>query len=198
MTDRTREFWETTFAQKGARIEALWGSNESQRVRFEALLRASGGSLWGATSLLDVGCGFGDLRTFLLSRGLAPRYVGIDMAEAAIAEATRRTSHGGFHLGSWDQLKDPLGYQDLIFASGLFGVRFDGWEDYVVRTLDEMFARAHMAVVVNFLSNSAPVRDEHSMFVAPEWALTQALRLTKRVKLLHDYRDNDFTLCLEK
>src|SRR4030042_1546772 len=63
------------------------GSRESQEVRFDVLTQI--GDLANA-SVLDVGCGFGDLHSYLEKRGIPVRYTGLALQPAFIEEARRR------------------------------------------------------------------------------------------------------------
>src|SRR5258707_3785595 len=62
-----------------------WNGAESQRLRFDQLLRVSGAE--PEFSLNDVGCGYGALLDYLGSLGKKCDYVGIDISEAMIAKA---------------------------------------------------------------------------------------------------------------
>src|SRR5207253_1982593 len=74
--------------QFGYSARALgFGRRGSQERRFEALLAL--GDLHGA-SLLDVGCGFGDLLGWLHARGIRPRYFGLDICAPMIEHCRRR------------------------------------------------------------------------------------------------------------
>src|SRR5215470_4834967 len=64
-------------------------TRSSQQRRFAALLEL--GDLDGA-SILDVGCGFGDLLPYLESRGLRCLYTGLDACEPMIERCRQRFS----------------------------------------------------------------------------------------------------------
>src|SRR5260370_27725893 len=62
-----------------------WNGAESQRLRFDQLLRVSRAE--PEFGLNDVGCGYGALLDYLSSLGKKCDYVGIDISEAMIAKA---------------------------------------------------------------------------------------------------------------
>src|SRR2546423_362515 len=67
----------------------LWASPRTQAVRFQTLLRAVDVT---DLTVLDVGCGRGDLLVYMLNRGIYPRsYIGLEAVEAlaGAAEAKR-------------------------------------------------------------------------------------------------------------
>src|SRR5690348_6202788 len=72
----------------GAGFSALlWASKRTQEQRFDALAKLADPT---GLSILDLGCGRGDLLDFLIARGMKPkRFVGIEGVEefASAAEA---------------------------------------------------------------------------------------------------------------
>lgn len=194
--DATRAFWSRRFAEKGPRIEALWGSEESQRARFEAFLRTK--CFARGSHVLDVGCGFGDFYGYLRERDVpVGSYLGVDLMPEAIEEAEARYPDAEFVAGDWREVP-MVPPPTVVCASGIFGLAVPGWEQYVQATLRAMHERAYDAVVVNFLSSQAPTKSPEAKFADPGTVLEWALACTPRVQLLHDYRANDFTVVLRK
>src|SRR2546423_9712105 len=75
--------------RRGAGVGAvLWASRYTQTTRFEAMLKLADPT---GRSVLDLGCGCGDLLDFFLTRGAAPtKYVGLEgVGELAAAAAAR-------------------------------------------------------------------------------------------------------------
>ena len=81
-----------------------WASRESQLIRFDVL--AANVDLVGK-SLLDVGCGLGDLWAFLKARDISVAYTGVDLAEKMVAAARDRHRDADFQCGD-------------VFAGGMF------------------------------------------------------------------------------
>ena len=81
-----------------------YGRPASQQKRYHAAL--SLGALH-RRSLLDMGCGFGDLLAFLNARGVQPRYTGVDLCAPMIERCKRRfdRSDAQFVIG------DALGFK---------------------------------------------------------------------------------------
>src|SRR5262245_18456396 len=72
-----------------------WGSRESQRLRFAVL--AGVGPLGGA-SVLDVGCGQGDLLDWLRESGIDAQYAGVDITPPMVEVARRRFPGASFEV----------------------------------------------------------------------------------------------------
>ncbi|MBN1438914.1 MAG: class I SAM-dependent methyltransferase [Anaerolineales bacterium] len=173
------------------------GSRESQEVRFEVLSQI--GDLRNA-AILDVGCGFGDLRTFLERRGIPVRYTGLDIQPAFIEEARRRHPGDAFVCADVERY-EPEAPPDYVFISGTFNVKFrEDQEAWIFRILGRLFARCRRGVAINLLStyyDPGHFRDD-MFYCRPERAFELAHAVARWVTLRHDYLPHDFTLYLHR
>ena len=168
----------------------------SQEKRFEALLAL--GDFHGRR-LLDVGCGFGDFLPFLESRGIRPRYTGLDLCEPMVARARERFGGARARFLVGDALDhEPDEPYDYVVASGIFGLDADGARERIHPTVARMFEWAGAGLAVNFLSRCAPAHADARVYLDPAEMLELALGLTPAVRLDHGYLPNDFTLHLYK
>jgi SAM-dependent methyltransferase len=171
------------------------GSRESQEVRFDVLAQI--GDLTNA-SVLDVGCGFGDLRSYLEKRGIPVRYTGLDIQPAFIEEARRRHPGDEFFCADVERY-EPKQPPDYVLISGTFNVKFrEDQEAWVFRILRRLFGMAQRGVGINMLStyyDPGHFRDD-MFYCPPERALLEAHAITRWVALRHDYLPHDFTLYL--
>ena len=173
-----------------------YGRRSSQEKRFTAVLAL--GSLHGR-SLLDVGCGFGDLLAFLTARGVQPRYTGVDLCPPMIERCERRFAGSDARFLVADALDyAPDSSYDYVVASGIFGYAAKGTRARLRPTVEHLFSLAGIGLAVNFLSGCAPRRSPGRLYVYPWDMLQLALGLTPAVRLDHAYLPNDFTLCLYK
>jgi SAM-dependent methyltransferase len=196
----TSRFFESNVRRFGYGYRALgFGRRSSQEKRFGAL--AALGDFGGAT-VLDVGCGFGDLLAWLRARGVQPRYTGIDLTGSMI-ERCRKRFEGDGERSARFIVGDALTWQshtryDYVIASGLFGYHAKDTRARIQPTLEHLFDIAGIGLAVNFLSGCAPTRSPGRLYVHPADVLQYALRLTPAVRLDHTYMPNDFTLCMYK
>lgn len=173
------------------------GSAESQEVRFRVMLDVLDsmlGERLAGMSVLDFGCGKGDLAAFLGRCGRldALRYVGVDGIEENVEDA-RRTVGGDFRLLRWDGegrvVDDDI---DLIVFSGAFATTR---MDRRIAMLRSLLAQARVGVVGNFLTWKPGVDDWQGMILMdPDEALRVVDRTEFRVQLRADYLAHDFTL----
>ncbi len=136
----------------GAGFDAtLWSSREGQLRRFDVLLDLAdvdGGSI------LDLGCGIGDLARHLLVKSVPfSKYVGIDAVKEMIDVASEVDDpRCGFLVA--DPVRDPSCLEraaaDWIFISGTLNAMD---EDLARSLVDRAFEAAGVGVVFNFLSN---------------------------------------------
>ncbi len=137
--------------QFGASFEStLWNSREAQTLRFDVMIDLA--NLDGAT-VLDLGCGPGDLAAHLLGRGVPiAGYVGLDAVPQMIEAAGKRDLPGcRFVIG--DAVADPgllkTGEPDYVCISGTLNTMDDRTAKKLVA---DAFAAANHGVVFNFLS----------------------------------------------
>lgn len=179
----------------GEDVRVLWNSAASQRERFEVLVGVA--NLRGK-SVLDVGCGFGDLVPYLRERGIVvARYRGIDVVPEMVAIARRRYPDMDFACADLNNEAAEEPPCDVVLGSGLFFLPHPDWHRYMTASVERMYAHCREAVAVNFLSVHSPRPDEQSIYAEPAEVLRglQAA-ITPRVVLRHDYRLNDFTVYL--
>ena len=104
----------------GLTPKALWGSEQSQNVRFKILAELF--LTKSNFSVLDLGCGLGDFYKFLLNQGFEKiYYTGIDINNELIEEAQKRYSEENFILGSVNELP-VIEKFDYVVASGIYNL----------------------------------------------------------------------------
>ncbi len=179
---------------QGGTAKALgWKSGESQRKRFEAISKV--GDLSGC-SLLDVGCGYGDLRGYLDRRFSDFTYIGIDQMPEFIDSATMRYGNDAdtfFYRTDFTAVGLPQ--VDYVIASGALGYRCDN-SDFCFRMIQKMYAAAGRALAFNMLD--ADRFPEHELLVGHDCDKVVAFceTLSPRVKVVRGYLEDDFTVFL--
>jgi len=170
-------------------------SQESQSKRFEALTQV--GDVSGH-SVLDVGCGYGDLKGFLDRRYHAVSYIGIDQMAEFVQHA--RYLHGQrpeCYFCVADFTDAALPNADYVFASGVLGYRC-AQESFYFDMIVKMYLAANVALAFNMLD--AARFPPHSLLVGHDvdTVVAYCRRLSPRVELLQDYLDDDFTVLMYK
>ena len=174
-------------------------SEQSQTVRFDVMFEVLD-SLLGeglaGLSILDFGCGKGDLVAYLGRHGRLDtlRYIGIDGTEENVEDA-RRLGGYDFRLVRWNGVgrvvDEPV---DVIVFSGTFATT---GIDRRLAMYSSLLAQARVGVVGNFLTSTPGVKDYGEgmvLMMDPEDALRVVDRAVFRVQIRADYLPYDFTV----
>ena len=179
---------------------ADWKSEDSQRMRFEQLLRLIRPA--GSFTINDYGCGYGALADYLRSRNFSFQYRGFDISEEMIARARR--AHEGKTRCEFFSEKSLLSPADYSVASGIFNVKLDTpepeWREYVLETLGEFKELSRKAFAFNALTSySDPEFMRPDLYYANPLELFDYCRknLSRKVALLHDYPLYEFTIVVQ-
>jgi len=176
-----------------------WGKGGRQSIRYEVLTSPflHTDMPESTCSILDVGCGFGDLLDFLHARRWQGRYEGIDIVPDLLAVARQRHPGGHFALGdiSGEPLQ-KLGRFDYVIASGVFNARLHGEsnEVHIAKAIERMCEIARLGVFVDFMSSYVDYRNGQGWYTDPAWAFSTGKRFSRRVAIRHDYMPYEFTL----
>ena len=169
-----------------------YGSAASQAVRLgalaEAILTDDSGKVLGTPSVLDVGCGVGDLKGYLPKTAT---YTGWDFSLPIIQAA--RTKWPGTTFEPQSLLTSTqAAIADYVFASGLFQFRGLAW---LKKAVTRMYALANTTVAFNFLTTTTePEETKQDALTVARFCKT----LTPRVVVRMDYLPNDATVILFK
>ena len=206
-------YFEGLLAQHGANYKALdWNSPESQRLRFKIFKEIFVyGKKASGVSVLDAGCGLGDLYGFFKAEGLLHRnrisYIGYDVSPKLLEAARKKYPDAKFEL--IDILEDRYVPKfDYVFCSGIFNIRTSEENehlDFVKEMLFRMYDLSSCGVAVNFLSEGAlPIGSPEDLnssryfYFKPDEILNFCRFVCSRYILRHDYHPGDFTVYLLK
>lgn len=142
-------------AQTDAVHRVGWRDRLQQSTYFAALVEIGARD---DSSVLDVGCGQGDLYAFLDAQGFRGRYTGVDLSPELIASARERFPTARFVLG--DVLESALDAHDYVLASGLFDYRTSDSPVRLRATLRRMFALARLGLAWNMFAVAPPGRPD--------------------------------------
>lgn len=206
-------YFENLLDKHGPNHLALdWNSTDNQRLRFKVLKEILiYGKKSAGISLLDEGCGLGDLYGLLKADGSLNKsrisYTGYDISPKMIAAARKKYPEGKFEVK--DILEDRYTPKyDYIFCCGVFNIRTtdkDDHLDYVKEMLHRMYDLSSCGVAVNFLSEGGlPISDSEDLssgryfYFNPEMMVSYCRYICSRYILRHDYHPGDFTVYLLK
>jgi len=178
-----------------------WNSPESQRLRFEQLVKICDPGQ--PFTINDYGCGYGAFATYLREQGYEFEYAGYDISSKMIAEAEEL--HAGAEGLRFFADESALGEADYTVASGIFNVRLEtgegAWREYVLHTLDKIARLSRRGFAFNVLTSYSDKE-----FMRPDLYYADPLvlfdhckrRHSRFVSLLHDYPLYEFTMLVRK
>lgn len=182
----------------GHSAAALYWSGEAvQQLRFQVLLECA---VHQGDSVLDVGCGFGDLYPLLRRMAKQVRYTGIDLSPDLLASARELQPQANFFCGDlFDFDPAPASY-DLVILSGALNEALGDGGEYARTTIRRMYRTCRRATAFNLLDggNSWIASRSDLQSFHPEEIKAYCQTFCPHVTVRQGYLDNDFTLQLLK
>jgi len=144
-------------------------------------------------SVLDVGCGFGDLASYL---GNKKQYTGIDISPKMIQEGKR--IYPKLDLRLCNILDAKIENYDVIIANGIFYLLGNNAPALMRKIVTRMYELANHAVAFSNLSSWASHKDEGEFYADPCETVKFCRTLTPWVVMRHDYHPGDFIIYMYK
>jgi len=171
-----------------------WNSREGQHLRFDILAQTAN---LNKTSLLDIGCGVGDLLPFLNSRFSNFKYTGLDLNEHFLMIAAERYQdweNVQFLHGDMNSCSIPIA--DIILISGALSYR-NSVEDYVYKLINKIYDSCNTAFAFNLLkrlNQPSQILCTHD----PENIMKFCSTISKNVSYVEGYLEGDYTVRMYK
>ena len=178
-----------------------WESRDAQFRRFSAMtdnLDLNG------KSILDVGCGCGDLYGMLKNKGMKVSYTGVDILEKMVQRAEECYPGTEFRCADIFQEdfcpENGLGCPrfDITYASGIFNLNAGNNEQFLKKAVPVLARLAEEIFVFNLLNPSSPDRDDRYFYYEPSKAIDLASEWVQDIEVIEGYLDNDYTLICRK
>lgn len=172
-----------------------WESEEAQNLRFDILL--SKVKLDGKT-LLDVGCGTGNLLEYARSKNINIKYTGVDILNKMIEKAQSKQLGADFiyvDIFGNNIFKDKSFH--VIYTSGIFNLNLGNNREFLNNALALFFRLSTEKVVFNLLHCGSPDREDKYFYFHPDEVreiLDGYSGILKKVEFVEAYLKNDFTV----
>lgn len=202
LREQAREYYDAKLREHGATpAGADWNSQASQELRFQQLEY-----LWHGqpdASLLDYGCGYGALGSYIRTRGHRGAYIGFDVSPSMVdAARTHLASLADCHTTT--RLEEVLPV-DFAVASGVLNVKQgandEAWLAYVYEVIEELAATGTRGFAFNALTRYSDVeKRRQDLYYADPLELFERCkrRYSRFVTLLHDYPLYEFTMIVRR
>lgn len=193
--EKIRKFYESKMGQGLPDYGVLgWESEKAQQLRFDMLLD---NVVLEGKSLLDIGCGMGNLLEYISKKKINVIYTGVDILDSMIEHARCKALKGEFRcvdVFEGSPFEDRS--FDIVYTSGIFNLNLGNNSDFLAGALEKMLRMARETVVFNLLHKDSPDREDKYFYYDPE-EIKELLKKYKdidRVFIKQNYLKNDFTV----
>ncbi|MFC1517739.1 class I SAM-dependent methyltransferase [Candidatus Margulisiibacteriota bacterium] len=171
-----------------------WNSKETQLIRFYVLAMID---VLSEHSVLDLGCGVGDMYKFFKDEDINVHYTGWDITPEMIQAATKKYPEAEFDVKNI-LMEKTLPFYDYVLASGTMNIKISGHEEWLFAMVRKMFEIANMGVGFNLLNKQGNADNRTFFATEPEKIEALCKKITSNVVLRQDYLPNDFTIYMYK
>lgn len=174
-----------------------WGSIESQELRFKKLIEI--GNL-EKKSILDVGCGTGDMFSYIQKKKINVEYNGVDITPKMIELCKERFPQNKNQFKCIDILTlDNASMQyDYVLASGIFYLLIEDPLDIALELIHKMFSFSRKGLAFNSLSSWSKKSEDTEFYMDPIELLQLLKNHYSKMVFIHNYHPSDFTFYLYK
>lgn len=196
--DKARRYFDSLYQKYGVNEKSLGWSKNKQDIRFGCVLKYLGEN----ESVLDVGCGFGDMYQYLKRKEMYSYidYYGIDIMKPFIDIAKDKNKEVSTHFLCKNMMELSIDDSwDWVVACGLFGLKiYDTKEemyDYIRKTMERSLKHARKGISFYLLSDKVDyMASEKDFYASPVKILEMAYSFSRRVVL--DNSDMPFEYCI--
>ena len=171
-----------------------WRKKNEQLLRFKMLLEPTE---LNDCSILDIGCGTGDLLAYLISNNIQCEYTGIDQIKDFITLAGdkyKNQNNTSFLLG--DFWTADLGKYDYVLASGALSYRHAD-PNFIFKIIAHLFSLSKMAFAFNLLEKT-DLKNGGLVAYNKNEILGFCKKLSSNVILKDDYLEGDFRILINQ
>ena len=192
--ERIREYYLPKLKNEKSDSGCLgWENEQAQELRFEVLKNI----FFQGASVLDVGCGLGNLYDYLKKQGYNFNYTGVDILPEMIFRAKEKNPKAEFFSANIFE-DDLFGDRkfDVIYASGIFNIELGNNDDFLRNALQRFVSLSNKFVVFNLLHARSATKEPGYYYQTPD-TVQKLFPPVKKIFFIDDYLDNDFSTILE-
>jgi len=175
-----------------------WESKEAQELRFSALTALAE---CRNKSILDVGCGLGNLYGFLNHKNIPVQYTGVDIIQEMIERATQHYKTTFLCTDIFNNNVFSPDSFDVVYTSGLFNIQLGNNKNFLKQALSLFLSLAKEKVVFNLLHESSTDKEDTYWYTSEdqvEKILNELNIKNHRISYNRHYLNNDFTTSIVK
>ncbi|XPV68432.1 MAG: methyltransferase [Halarcobacter sp.] len=183
-----KKFYKKAYEKYGISAKGVhWSSKSRQYIRFEVLTSFIKDQLKDS-SLIDVGCGYGEYLNYLKNENKAFKsYLGIDCEGFMINICQKRFSREFFR--KVDVLEDEIPQADYLICSGALNILV---KDDFKRAIENCYKASKKGFIFNFL------REDSFNLISKNEVQNLCKKLSSDFYIKDDYLENDCTIFIKK
>jgi SAM-dependent methyltransferase len=195
----TIERYSSRYQKFGYSPKSLGWDKGKQDVRFEILTSQYD---FSEKSILDIGCGFGDLNKTLNEKYANNySYLGVDLVPDLVNEARKQYVGDNINFRTGDFL--DISFEntfDFVIASGIFNHRLNNVNNYdlIEAAIIKALSLSNDGLAFDFLSDKVDYQLEHTFHSSPEKILSIAYKYSRNIVIRNDYMPFEFALFIFK
>lgn len=176
----------------GPTHQTLGWDKKRHRLRYKILL--SNWEFKKDETILDFGCGFGEMSEEIAQQNLPLLYSGCDINGDLIAAGNKL--YPNINLMHIDFLADENKSFDYIVSSGVHNLKLEDNWSFIEDTFEKFSRCSKKGFAINFISNKVDPEyiKDHLYYCDPSKILELAYKYSKRVILRNDYMPFEFTI----
>lgn len=181
-----------------------WKNATAQEIRFRQLSKLFSDEV--PFTVNDLGCGLGHFLTYMEENQINyAGYNGYDVITEMVDQC--KIIHGQNEKSLFYQILESgeMNVSHYTVASGIFNLKHSltdiEWKEYIQSTIRVMWEKSERGIAFNMLTfySDETHKKENLYYSSPEEMFTYcAKNITRNIALLHDYRQYDFTVILQK
>lgn len=207
--DKKIKGYQKRFKKYGDDPRALqWWSKKWAELRYKEIVadldfkgpRPLGPMARRGKTILDVGCGFGDIIVHIEKKTKDIEYTGVDIVPEFIEVAKNKYPRHQFILR--DYFENPLKKSfEIVISSGTLNANINSPMDYRKKAIKTIFGHASEAAAFNMAGSHPQPENKkgNRVYYADSLDILKfCITLTRKVILRHHYYKKDFTIVMFK
>jgi SAM-dependent methyltransferase len=191
------ESYKKSYKKFGRDLKSLkWKNEKAAEKRYKEL---TSNLDFNNKTILDVGCGFGNIIPFIKIKTKSFTYTGIDIVPEFIKEA--KSTYSEYEFKIFDFTKDEINQNyDIILASGSLNSNRDNNLKWRINIIKKLFAKCNYALTFNMAGDLGETNKKKNniWYANPLEILKYCLTLTKKISFKTGYTYKDFTVVMYK
>ena len=199
MSKKIHSIYKNLYLKYGDNIASVKSRNQNQQyMRFRYLMDCI--KVKKNESILDVGCGLGDLAGYLKKNKIRCNYLGIDFVDNFIDTASKkykRNQKTKFLKIDIEKDAFPKNY-DWLLLSGLFNDKDTNSYEFMIKIITKMFKASKKGIVFNSLTKYVDYEDKTLFYSYPDKIFKYCIKnLSKYIVLKTNYQTKKDTIPFE-